>query len=255
MSKSRARKAAPRKKAAARKKKPIAKKQAPKLAAKKPPVKRRPAAKKATGRRSQAPKPAPAAIPDAEAAAPVDSEKSVFGVEVEPGSLENTLEKVRGELGHWVKKGRYTKVRFKFRGKALLPDLPIAAVLAAEAVSFWWAGLLQALLATLGAGALLDVELVNDSAREVARGKDHLLAGELDEAIAAFGRAGEMDRDCAAGYLNLGVAYRLKMDRERTVEYLQRAAAIDPEGPTGAEAQRLLAQIGIKQEPPREQAG
>ncbi|MFN7135044.1 MAG: tetratricopeptide repeat protein, partial [Myxococcales bacterium] len=183
------------------------------------------------------------------------ADRAVFGVEVEPGSLENTLAKVRDELGHWVKKGRYTKVRFKFRGKAILPDLPIGAVLAANAVSFWWAGLLRALLATLGATAVLDVELVNDSAREVARGKDHLLAGDLDEAIAAFNRAVEMDRDCAAGYLNLGVAYRLKMERETAISWLERAARADPEGPSGAEAQRLLKQMGVKPPEPAAAAG
>lgn len=263
MTNNRAKKASAKKVAAGKRaaKKASAKKTAVKKTAVKKVPARRPTRAQASAKKTAAQRPAPprrgkrSEEPIAtEQVAETGAERTVFGVEVEPGSLETTLQKVRDELGYWVKKGRYTRVRFKFRGKPILPDVPIGAVLAAEAVTFWWAGLLRALLATLGAGALLDVELVNDSAREVAQGKDHLLAGELDEAIAAFERAVAMDRDCAAGLLNLGVAYRLKSEREKAIDYLQQAAAADPGGPTGAEAQRLLAQLGVK--PPSEaQAG
>jgi tetratricopeptide (TPR) repeat protein len=170
-------------------------------------------------------------------------DEQVFGVEVEPSSVEKTLARVRKELAHWVNKGRYTKVRFKLRGRPILPDLPVAAVVAAEAVTFWWTGLLRALLVTLGANAVLDVELVNDADREVARGREALLGGDLDRAIDQFGKALQMDRNHPAAHLSLGIAYKLKGDRDRARELLQRSEQLDPEGPSGEEARRLLDQL------------
>jgi len=168
---------------------------------------------------------------------------TVIPIEVEPGKVELALAQLREELQHWVKKGRYTKVRFKLRGKALLPDIPVAAVIAAEAATFWWTGLLKALLLTVGAGALLDVELVNGAEQEVARGKEALLTGDLDEALKLFEKAAEMDRDSAMAHLNLGIGLKLKGERERALSSLTRALELDPEGPHGQEAKRLLEQM------------
>lgn len=170
-------------------------------------------------------------------------EPNVFGVEVEPGSVDKTLARVREELTHWVNKGRYTKVRFKLRGRPILPDLPVAAVVAAEAVTFWWAGLLRALLVTLGANTILDVELVNDADREVAHGRQCLLAGDMDKAVEAFQKALSMDRDNPAALLSLGIAFKLKGDLPKAREFLQKAEQADPEGPSGQEASRLLDQM------------
>jgi tetratricopeptide (TPR) repeat protein len=178
--------------------------------------------------------------PSAEAAA---AETGVFGVEVEPGSVETTLEKVREELAHWVKKGRYTRVRLKLRGQPILPDIPVAAFLAAEAVTFWWAGLLRVLLVHLGANAVLDVELVSDADLEVSRGKAALLAGDLDRAMASFEKALTMDRDCASAHLNLGIAFKLKGDLEKSAGFLRRTEQLDAQGPCGAEARKLLDQL------------
>jgi tetratricopeptide (TPR) repeat protein len=201
--------------------------------------------------RKSAPKPARKAAPrkvraprvKRAPAADKAEESKVFGVEVEPGSVEKTLAHVREELTHWVNKGRYTKVRFKLRGKPILPDLPVGAVIAAEAVTFWWAGLLRALLFTLGAKAVLEVELVNDADREVARGKEALLAGDLDRAVEGFSKALEMDRDHCAAHLSLGIAFKLKGDLAKARESLQRAEQLDCDGPVGGEARRLLDQM------------
>src|SRR5215211_4646710 len=90
--------------------------------------------------------------------------------EFEIGGFEDTLEKLRSELVRWANKGRYSKVRFKFRGRQLLPDIPLAAVVAAEGLSFYWAGLLRALVVNIAGGALIDVEMVNDSEKVIAQG-------------------------------------------------------------------------------------
>ncbi|HCF57575.1 MAG TPA: hypothetical protein DFS52_06230 [Myxococcales bacterium] len=174
------------------------------------------------------------------AARKASPEPRVLPVEVEPGSIETTLKNLRGELAHWVNKGRYTKVRFRLRGKPILPDIPVGALLAAEAVTFWWAGLLQALLVNVGAKALLEVELVSEADLEVARGKQALLGGDLDRAMEIFLHAAEMDRDCASAHLNLGICHKLKGDRDEARKDLERAEQLDPAGVVGEEARRLL---------------
>ncbi len=166
-----------------------------------------------------------------------------FPIEIDPARIEATLAKVGEELSHWAKKGRYTKVRFKFRGKQLLPDLPLAAVVAAEGLTFYWGGLLRALLMNLGANAVFGVELVNDSEKKIALGKEKLLQGDVDGALELFDEAAQMDRDNPRAHLNRGVARKLKGDRAGARTALEKAKALDPNGPVGAEAERILASL------------
>jgi tetratricopeptide (TPR) repeat protein len=166
--------------------------------------------------------------------------------EIDPKRLEESLGKLREELVHWTNKGRYTKVRFKFRGKQLLPDLPIAAVVAAEGLTFYWGGILRALVFTVAGGSLLQVEFVNDADKRVQAGKEALLAGDLDDALAHFREALAMDRDNIGAHLNVGVALKLKGDRTGALAAFERAKALDPEGPLGAEAERLAAPLRPK---------
>jgi len=127
--------------------------------------------------------------------------------------------------------------------------VPVAAVVAAEAMTFWWAGLLRALLVTLGANTLLEVELVNDADREVAHGKDALLAGDLDKAMDCFKRALQMDRDNPPALLSVGIAYKLRGDLAQAREFLERTEQVDPEGTSGDEARRLLDQMNAAAAP------
>jgi tetratricopeptide (TPR) repeat protein len=197
--------------------------------------------RKSSPKRKVAPK---SARPRKPAAKPQDAkDKEVFGVEIEPGSIEKTLVRVRKELTHWVNKGRYTKVRFKLRGKPILPDLPVGAVIAVEAATFWWAGLLRALLFTLGANVVLEVELINDADKEVARGKESLLGGDLDRAIEGFTKALEMDRDNAPAHLSMGIALKLQGNTAKARKFLEKTEQLDPDGTSGAEARRLLDQM------------
>jgi len=178
----------------------------------------------------------------------------VMSVEVEPARVEETLARIREELSHWAKKGRHTKVRFKIRGKQLLPDIPLAAVVAGEALTFYWGGLLRALIVNLAGNALFKVELVNDSEKKVATGKEQLLLGELDRALALFREAVEMDRDSASGHLNMGIALKLKGDREEARKALERTRELDPHGPFGSEAERILLTMGPAPGQPGQQA-
>lgn len=145
---------------------------------------------------------------------------------------------------HWANKGRYTRVRFKFRGKQLLPDLPLAAVLAAEGLTFYWGGILRALIVNLAGKTVLDVELVNDSEKQIQLGKEALLSGDLNKALECLRAAQAMDGSNPRVHLNLGIALKLKGDLAGARQSLERARSLDPKGPAGSEAERLLSGIG-----------
>lgn len=166
-----------------------------------------------------------------------------FPIELDPKRIEETLGKIREELSYWAKKGRYTKVRFKFRGKQLLPDLPLAAVVAAEGLTFYWGGILRALLVNFAGRTLFNVELVNDSEKLVQRGKEALLSGDVDKALGCFREAIDMDRDNANGHLNVGIALKIKGDYPGAREALEKARSLDPDGPVAVEAERVLASL------------
>jgi tetratricopeptide (TPR) repeat protein len=164
-------------------------------------------------------------------------------IEIDPGKVDEALAKIKTELVNWANKGRYTRVRFKFRGKQLLPDIPLAAVMAAEGLTFYWGGILRALIFNLAGKAVFDVELINDSEKKVARGKEYLLSGDLDQALGCFQEALSMDRENANVHLNLGIALKLKGDYAGARESLERAKALNKDGPIEVEADRLLATL------------
>ena len=182
--------------------------------------------------------------------APEAEGPGILPFEIDPKKVEASLNKLRDQLVAWAKKGRYTKVRFKFRGKQLLPDIPLAAVVAVEGATFYWTGLLRALVFNLAGRTIIDIELVNDSEKQLAKGKEALLSGDLDEALAAFREAFDMDHDNPVVHLNLGIAFKLKGDHLQARGALERAKALDPEGPTGAEAERLIGTLKPLTPPP-----
>lgn len=177
-------------------------------------------------------------------APPAAEAGSTLPVDVQPGAVDETLRKVTETLRQWANAGRYTKVRFKFRGKPLLPDLPLAAVVAAEGLTFYWTGILRALLVNVAGKSVLDVELVNDSEQHVQKGKEELLSGEVDRAVAEFRAALAKQHDNPRAHLNLGIALKLRGDRAGARSALEKARTLDADGPVGKEAERLLQGLG-----------
>ncbi len=187
----------------------------------------------------------PLGAPEAQKALPAGEPVGgrVLPFEIDPKRMEEGLRKLQGEVVHWANKGRYTRVRFKFRGKQLLPDLPLAAVVAAEGLTFYWGGILRVLIANVVGGSVFQVELVNDAEKRVQAGKEALLSGDVDQALALFREAVSMDRDLASAHLNVGVALKLKGEREAALAAFEKAKEKDPEGPIGTEAERLAAPL------------
>ncbi len=171
---------------------------------------------------------------------PAPKKDRVLPFEIDPKKVEESLAKLKDQAVIWAKRGRYTKVRFKFRGKQLLPDLPLAAVAAVQGATFYWGGLLRMLVFNLAGKTVLEVELVNDSEKKIQAGKEALLSGELDAALGLFKEALDMDAENPNVHLNLGVARKLKGELLASRASLEKAAALDPKGPIGVEAERLL---------------
>ncbi|MGA9520031.1 MAG: tetratricopeptide repeat protein [Myxococcaceae bacterium] len=212
------------------------------------PRKKKPTSTKARPKAKPRAKPAPE--PAAEPSRPAEAAEEQARPE-EP-ALEETLQKLGAEVKRWTNKGRYTKVRFKFRGRQLLPDLPLAAVVAAQGLSFYWAGILRVLLVNVAGGSLIDVELVNDADKKVQEGREAVLSGDLDRALEHFRRALEMDPDNASAHLNEGIALKLKGQRAEARAALEQARKLDPKGATGAEAERVLTTLEPGMRPPGE---
>lgn len=189
--------------------------------------------------------PKPVSVPAAEA-----HPRDTLPFEIDTTAIEASLQKLKAEAQKWAAKGRYTKVRFKFRGKALLPDIPLAALVAVEGLTFYWTGILRALVFNLAGRTVLEVELVNDSEKKLQAGKEALLSGDLDEALKAFRAAEGMDHDNPRVHLNLGVALKLKGEHDAARAALMKAKALDADGPTGAEAERLLGTLKAITVPP-----
>jgi tetratricopeptide (TPR) repeat protein len=164
-----------------------------------------------------------------------------FTVDLTDG-LDEALKKLRDRASHYYKKGQHTQVRVKFRGREIA-TLPLTMMVAVEAATFWWAGPLRLIVANALGKTFLEVEFINEADNIVTAGKQRLLDGELDEALAKFREALEMDRQHAGAYLNLGIAQKLKGEREECLQAFEKAAALDPNGETGKEARRQIEKL------------
>lgn len=146
----------------------------------------------------------------------------------------------------WVDRGRYRKVRVSRNGKSVIPDIPVAAVAAAEAATFYsvgMAGFARVLAAHIGAKMLFDIEIVNEADRYFSVGVERFLEGDLDRSEDALLRAVHIDDTHAAAYLQLGVLYRMRGDVDRARPVLERAVRLDPAGEFGRKAGDILRAI------------
>jgi tetratricopeptide (TPR) repeat protein len=173
---------------------------------------------------------------------PPENNQRNFVVDLGDG-FDKAVETIRERASHYYNRGQHTKVRLKFRGKELA-TIPLTMLLAVEAGTFLMgAGVVRLLLANVVGRAFLEVEFINEADNRVTTGKERLLDGELDEALAKFREAIEIDRDHPGAYLNLGVALKLKGQRDEAGAAFEKAIALDPHGDAGKEARRQLEKL------------
>ena len=82
-------------------------------------------------------------------------------VEIDPEEVEESIKTLQDKVKQIANDGRYTKVRLKYKGKVVTPDMPLAVFVAAEAAVFWYAGLLRVLAFNVGVALRFwEVEIV-----------------------------------------------------------------------------------------------
>lgn len=162
-----------------------------------------------------------------------------FTLEIDPDRIDESVKNLTRKVRELVDQGRYTKVRIKYKGKQLMPDIPLGVFVATEAVTFWYAGLLRALVVNLGARTIIEVEFVHDASEKVSEGKDLYMEGEVEAAEAKYREALKMKPGDTAASYHLGILLRVMGRREEALEHLQTAAQ-DTEHEDGKKAQEAL---------------
>lgn len=167
--------------------------------------------------------------PTPESEAPRSGPFAGFRLEIDPDKVEEAIRSVRARIEDSVVAGRYTKVRLSYRGQRLGPDIPLGVFLAAEGAAFWLLSPIAALLANLGAKAILDVEFIHEADELVQEGLAAYLDGELEEAESKYRAALDKRPDDPAALYNLGTLLRVTDRAEQAIKVL-RQAAMGPEG-------------------------
>ncbi|MDP2315150.1 MAG: tetratricopeptide repeat protein [Pseudomonadota bacterium] len=162
-----------------------------------------------------------------------------FRWEIDPEAIDESIKQLRERLKKLFDQGRYTKVRFSYKGKPLLPDVPLAAIVAAEGLSLALAGPLRFLLVNLGMRSFIEVEFIHEATERVREGQDLFAAGEVDGAEAKYREALTMKPDDTAALYHLGILLRVTGRREEAMEVLGRAAK-DADHPDAAKAGEAL---------------
>ncbi len=172
-----------------------------------------------------------------------DHESRHLLLELDPEKIDENLR----EAGRWVREQvethRWTKVRLNYKGKPLLPDIPLGLFLAGELWSLSWAGPLRLILVNLGLGSVLDVELINEADERVAEGRVLFNEGEVEDAEAKYREALRMRPGEPEALLALGVLLRVTGRLDEARDALSKAAA-DAEHPASEKARAMLDRMG-----------
>jgi len=132
--------------------------------------------------------------------AAADDGRARFTLDATGATASAAMAKLKDNVEYWVARGRYNKVRVKRGGKAVLPDIPVGALFAVEAATFFWTGLLRA--------ALVNV----------------------------VGRALEVDSRFVRAHLQMGVLRKMQGRSADALGHFEKVVALDPRSEAGREA-------------------
>ncbi len=163
--------------------------------------------------------------------------------ELDPERLDETLRGLTDKLRHYAEQGRYTRVRIKYKGKPIIPDVPLFALVAAEVASLWWAGPLRLLVVNLGVKTFVEIELVHASGEKVQEGQARFLEGEVEQAEALYREALRIKPGDPAALYHLGVLLKVTGRKDKARECLELAAAAT-DHPDAVRAAEALAKLG-----------
>ncbi|HJN73911.1 MAG TPA: tetratricopeptide repeat protein [Myxococcota bacterium] len=163
-------------------------------------------------------------------------------VEIDPDHLDESLENLGEKLRSIYDQGRYTKIRLKFRGKQIGPDIPLGLVVAGEVATVFWTGPLVLVVTNLGIKAVIDIEIVHEASNKVREGLDYWQDGEVELAEDKYREALRMKPGDTAAHYNLGVVCRVTGRKEEAREQFL-AAAEDEEHDDGRRAREALGRM------------
>jgi tetratricopeptide (TPR) repeat protein len=147
-----------------------------------------------------------------------------FRIDIDPERIDESVKSLQEKLKRMVDQGRYTKVRLKYKGKALMPDIPFGVFIATEAVSFWYAGLFRALVMNLGVKTFIEVELIHQADEKVKEGIELYMNGDIEAAEEKYREALKMKPGDVSALYNLGILLRVTGRRDESMTCLQQAA-------------------------------
>ncbi len=162
-----------------------------------------------------------------------------IAVELDPERMDQSLKVLTDKLRHYAEQGRYTRVRIKYKGKPIIPDIPLFALIAAEAATIWWAGPLRVLVVNLGVKTFVEIELVHAAGEKVQEGQTLFLDGEVEQAEALYREALRIKPGDPSALYHLGVLLKVTGKKDKARECFAAAAKAE-DHPDAARAQQAL---------------
>jgi tetratricopeptide (TPR) repeat protein len=166
-----------------------------------------------------------------------------IAVELDPERMDQSLRVLTDKLRHYAEQGRYTRVRIKYKGKPIIPDVPLFALIAVEAATLWWAGPLRVLVVNLGVKTFVEIELVHAAGEKVQEAQALFLDGEVEQAEALYREALRIKPGDPSALFHLGVLLKVTGKKDQAKECFS-AAAESEDHPDAERAAQALAKMG-----------
>ena len=165
-----------------------------------------------------------------------------FRLEIDPTKLDEAVRTLSLRAQRLIDQGRHTRVRIKYKGRPLMGDIPLGVFVATEAATFWYTGVLRALVVNLGVKTFLDIEFIHEANEKTAEARVAYMDGEVEQAETLLRQALVIDPAHTAAHYQLGVVLRVMGRREEAIECLEKAAA-DTEHADSDKAAKALERI------------
>ena len=150
-----------------------------------------------------------------------------LNIEVDPDQMEESFEELKKQAKKVAAEGIYTKVRLKYQGKQIGPDLPLSVFVAAEIFTGVYGGILRMIIINLGVRSVLEVEFIHAASEILEKGKQFYAEGELDLAEAEYRKALEMREGDPYAHFHLGVLLRVSGDKQEALKHFMVVAALE----------------------------
>jgi tetratricopeptide (TPR) repeat protein len=164
-------------------------------------------------------------------------------LEVNTERVEESIRQAVEKIQYWYRQGMLHKIRLKYKGKAILPDIPLSYFMLVQVATFFLTGVVRALALNLGTRVFFEVEMINDAEELLKRAKELYLAGDLEEAERLLQDVIRLDRHYAEAYLYLGIISKIRKESESAARYFLQAQKLDPAGKAGTEAGKNLKKL------------